>query len=137
MRAMEREALDLRNGYSSKSSLGKAINYLLNNFEGLSLFSKVEGLPIDNNSQERTFRAHVVGRKTWYGTHSKRGAETASIHFTITESCKLNKINSRLYMSDLVDRIHNGQEPLTPREYAKLSAGAHEKDTEGQEPDTS
>ena len=120
MRAMEREAIHLRNGYSSKSSIGKAIGYLLNNFKGLSLFSKIEGLPIDNNSQERTFRAYVVGRKTWYGTHSERGAKTAAIHHSIVESCKLNGINSREYVTDLISRIHNGMELLTPREYTKL-----------------
>ena len=137
MRAMEREALDLRSGYSSKSKLGKAINYFLNNFEGLSLFSKVKGLPIDNTSQERTFRAHVVGRKTWYGTHSKRGAETASVHFTIVESCKLNKINARLYMKDLIKRTHSGLELLTPKEYAAQVVEVDGKSTDIQAPDSS
>ena len=121
MRAMQREAMRLHNSYSSKSSIGKAINYLLNNFEGLSLFSKIDGLPIDNNGQERTFRAHVVGRKTWYGTHSKRGAETLGKMFTVTESCKLNKVNARLYMKDLVRRTHRGLDLLTPAEYAKYN----------------
>ncbi len=63
--------------YSSKSSIGKAMGYFLKNYEGLTLFLCHSELPIDNNSQERLLRSPVVGRKTWYGTHSKRGAETA------------------------------------------------------------
>ena len=52
MRAMRRKALELEGSYPSKSSLGKAISYFLRNFKELSLFSEVDGLPIDNNSQE-------------------------------------------------------------------------------------
>ena len=43
-------------------------------------------LPIDNNPQERLLRNPVIGRKTWYGTHSKLGAETAAILFSLVES---------------------------------------------------
>jgi len=57
-------------GYSSKSHLGKAMGYFLKNYEGLTLFLKNPDLPIDNNPAERQLRSPVVGRKTWYGTHS-------------------------------------------------------------------
>ena len=117
MRLMERRAILLKNSYSSKSSLGKALNYFVNNFEGLSLFSKVKGLPVDNNSQERLLRSPVVGRKTWDGTHSKRGAKTAAILFTLVESCKLNGLNPREYFKDLVASLHRGEDAFTPREY--------------------
>ena len=35
---MEREALRLKSGYSSKSSLGKAISYFLNHFKQFTIF---------------------------------------------------------------------------------------------------
>ena len=56
----------------------------------------------------------MIGRKTWYGTHSKRGAETAAILFSLVESCKLNKINPREYFQGLVSDLHNGKAAYTP-----------------------
>lgn len=66
-------------------------------------------------------RNPVIGRKTWYGTHSRRGAETAAILFTVIESCKLNRINPREYVKKLVDEIHQGKPALTPAEIASLA----------------
>ena len=66
-----------------KSQLEKALNYYLNHYDGLTLCIQNVDIPLDNNLAERELRAHVVGRKTWYGTHSKRGALTASVLFSI------------------------------------------------------
>ena len=101
-------------GLSTKSSLAKAINYLKNNFEGLTYFTTDADVPIDNNSQERLLRNPVIGRKTWYGTHSVRGAQTTAVLFSLVESCKLNKVNPREYFKDLVQMIHKGVPPQTP-----------------------
>ena len=118
---MERMAIALRNSYPPKSSLGKAMNYLLNHFVELTTFLKYEDLPIDNNSQERLMRSPVIGRKTWYGNHSRKGAMTSAILFSIVESCKLNNVNPRIYFREIVQLIHQSQEALTPFEYAKLA----------------
>jgi transposase len=121
-RAMERFGLKLKSGYSSKSSLVKAINYLIKNYYELTLFLKFEDLPIDNNSQERLMRNPVIGRKTWYGTHSKRGAETNAVLFSIVESCKINKVNPRDYFRDIVHAIHEKRSIFTPNEYLNLKS---------------
>lgn len=116
-KAMERAGLKLKSGYSSKGSLVKAIDYFLKNFDELTYFLKHEDLPIDNNSQERLMRSPVIGRKTWYGTHSKKGANTNALLFSLVESCKLNKINPRDYFRDIVHAIHEKREIFTPSEY--------------------
>ena len=105
------------------SSISKAVNYFLNHYEGLTECTKSTNLSLDNNSSERSLRSPVVGRKTWYGTHSKRGASTNAILFSIVESCKINRINPRRYFPDMVERIHQGKEPLTPYEYATFDSG--------------
>jgi hypothetical protein len=112
--AMKLRALEELNSFSSKSSLGKAFGYFLKNYQQLTLFTKNVALPIDNNSQERLLRNAVIGRKTWYGTHSKRGAQTAAILFSLVESCKLNGINPRQYFKNLVRDLHYGLPPYTP-----------------------
>lgn len=119
-RVMERFGLKIMNGYSSKSSLVKGINYFLKNFEALTLFLKFEDIPIDNNSQERLMRSPVIGRKTWYGTHSRRGAETNAVLFSLVESCKLNKVNPREYFKDIVHAIHEKRDIFTPNEYLRM-----------------
>ncbi len=114
---MREEAQKKITEYSSKSALGKAYSYFLGHYEGLTEFLTRLDLPIDNNASERLLRSHVVGRKTWYGTHSPRGAEVAAVHFTIVESCKLNNVNPRQYYKDMVQRLHRGDEVVTPYQY--------------------
>lgn len=103
--------------YSLKSSIGKAMNYFLKNFEGFTHFQKIADLPIDNNLQERLLRNPVIGRKTWYGTHSKRGAKTAAIMFSIVETCKLNAVNPREYLKQLIQDMHAGKPHYTPSQF--------------------
>ena len=103
--------------YSNKSQMASAYNYFLKNYDGLTLFLTNPLVPIDNNSSERLLRSHVVGRKTWYGTHSRKGAEVAAVHFSIVETCKLIQVNPREYYMDAVQRIHSKSELLTPRQY--------------------
>lgn len=111
-------------GYSNHSKLGKAMNYFLKNYDGLIRFIGNAHLPIDNNPAERLLRSPVIGRKTWYGTHSLRGAETAAILFSLIESCKLNQINPREYFKNLVQDRHQGKEGYTPKEYKELHTKA-------------
>ena len=112
--------------YSSPGKYGKALKYFLKNYDGLTLCLDDWEVPIDNNSQERLLRNHVVGRKTWYGTHSERGAWTAAVLFTLVETCKLNQVNPREYFKWLVLNLHAGLEPLTPHEFksARVTASA-------------
>jgi transposase len=77
--AMKTRAMEEIPRYPDKNLYRKALNYFLEDYEGLTLFLTDAEIPIDNSSQERLLRSHVVGRKTWYGTHSERGAETAAI----------------------------------------------------------
>ena len=116
---MREEAERRVSAYSSKSQLGRAYAYFLANYEGLTVFLSREDVPIDNNASERTLRSHVIGRKTWYGTHSPEGAEVAAVHFTIVESCKMNEVNPRQYYVAMVERLHRGEDVMTPSEYKR------------------
>lgn len=112
--AMHAHATTKIDEYSSKSALGKAFAYFLSNYSGLTYFLEDPRVPIDNNASERGLRSHVIGRKTWYGTHSRAGAEAAAMHFSIVESCKLIGVNPRVYYPTVIKRLHAGQPPLTP-----------------------
>src|SRR6202000_2186235 len=104
--AMKKRALEELPSYPEQSKYGKALRYYLEHYEGLTLFLTDPEIPIDNNSQEGLLRNHVVGRKTWYGTHSERGALTAAILFTLVETCKLNHGNPREYFKHMITDLH-------------------------------
>ena len=55
----------LPDGVLPKSSTGKAVRYLLNNWKALNVFTTDGRLTIDNNLSERTVRALAIGRKNW------------------------------------------------------------------------
>jgi transposase len=122
--AMRTNALEELARYPSPGKYGKALKYFLKNYDGLTLFLGDAEVPIDNNSQERLLRNHVVGRKTWYGTHSERGAWTAAVLFTLVETCKLNHVNPREYFKKLVQDLHDGLDPQTPIELKMAQATA-------------
>lgn len=115
--SMKNKAELMLGGYSTKSSISIAIQYFLKNYDRLTLFLKNHELPLDNNSQERLMRNPVIGRKTWYGTHSKRGAKTSAVLFSVIESCKLNGVNPRAYLKQLVASIHAGKPHFTPAQF--------------------
>lgn len=117
---MKEKSIELLPMYSTKSSIGKALGYLLRNFNELTEFITNPLLPIDNNRQERLLRNPVIGRKTWYGTHSKRGAETMAILFSVVETCKLNNVNPRDYLSCLIQDLHQGKSPYTPATFKNI-----------------
>jgi transposase len=109
-------------GYSSKSKFGGAMRYFLKSYDSFTRFIDHPDVPIDNNPAERVLRNPVIGRKTWYGTHSKRGAETAAILFSLVESCKLNKVNPREYFKNLVQDLQQSKPAFTPKDFADLAA---------------
>lgn len=119
--AMKVRAMEELPRYPSANQYGKALGYFLGNYDGLTLFLEEPDVPIDNNAQERLLRSHVVGRKTWYGTHSERGAQTSAILFSIVETCKLNQVNPREYLKNLVQDLLAGKNPYTPKEYKDLN----------------
>ncbi len=110
---------EIKNAMAS-SYYKKAMNYFLNHYEGLTVCTQVLEVPLDNNLSERELRSPVVGRKTWIGTHSKRGAETTAILFSLVRSCMINNINPRSYFPWIVKQINEDKELLTPYMYSQL-----------------
>lgn len=107
------------NSYSSHHQYYKACQYFTKNYDGLVACLDDPTIPLDNNLSERGLRSSVVGRKTWYGTHSERGAEVAAIHFTIVGACKINGVNPRDYYKQSIESIHFKKPLLTPLQYKK------------------
>lgn len=94
-----------------KSSLRKAIDYMLGNWETLRVFLEDPYVPLDNNATERALRAIVIGRKNHYGSRSVRGTEVAAIAYSLVETAKLNGLDPQAYITAAVYGIEIGMPP--------------------------
>jgi transposase len=116
----------VKGSYPKDNAIEKALSYFLDYYNGLTLFITDSRLPIDNNAMERQLRNPVVGRKTWLGTHSRRGAETAAVLFTLVESCKMLGVNPREYFKVLISDLHAGKPAFSPYKYHLRQSISHE-----------
>lgn len=87
-----------------QSSLGKALDYMLSLWPGLTVFLTDPRVPLDNNAAERALRGVVVGRKNHYGSRSKRGTEVAALLYTLFESAKLAGVDPHAYVLEATRR---------------------------------
>lgn len=87
-----------------ESKMGKALNYMLKLWPGLTVFLDNPEVPLDNNAAERALRGVVVGRKNHYGSRSKRGTEVAALFYTMMETAKLSGVNARAYLREAATR---------------------------------
>ncbi len=81
------------------SKFGKALKYLLNQQEPLSVFLTDARLPIHNNEKERDLRHIIVGRKNWMTSASVRGGQVACRLYSLVLSCRQNGVNPEAYIA--------------------------------------
>jgi transposase len=87
-----------------QSGLGRAIAYMQGLWPGLVRFLENPKIPLDNNGTEQAIRGPVVGRKNFYGSRSRRGAEVAATFYTIFETAKALKLDPAAYLRTIVGR---------------------------------
>jgi len=80
------------------STLGKAINYILKHWEGLTCFLRIAGAPLDNNVLERELRLAVINRKNWYFYKTMMGALVGDVMLSIIKTCEQNGVSSFDYL---------------------------------------
>lgn len=91
-----------------RSSIRKAIEYMLNYWPGLTAFVDEPLVPLDNNRVERALRGMVLGRKNHYGSRSRRGTEVAALFYSLIETAKLRGLDPRKYLLSAADlSIHH------------------------------
>jgi transposase len=97
-------ALEHRGRVLPRSKMGKAIEYMISLWPGLTLFLTDPRVPLDNNGAERALRGMVVGRKNHYGSRSKRGTEVAALFYTLLETAKLSQVDPAAYLRQAASR---------------------------------
>jgi transposase len=104
------------------SSLGKAIQYLENHWEGFTLFLRIPGVPVSNNDDERLLKRAVLNRKNAYFFKNEVGAKIADILMSVIETCVLNEVNPYKYLLALQqnnDQVLDNPKSWLPWNYNK------------------
>jgi transposase len=88
-----------------KSPMGQAIQYALNQWDALSVYTTDGRLAIDNNASENALRRVAVGRKNWLFAGSDKGGRTAAVLFSLIATCQRHKVEPFSYLRDVLTRI--------------------------------
>ena len=111
------EEIKKKPGFLPQSTIGKAVNYFLNEYTALVGYLRDGRYRIDNNLVENDVRPAAVGRRRWlFIGHPKAGWRTAVI-YTIIQSCRRRGINTQEYLTDVLRRLP----AMTAREAACLT----------------
>jgi transposase len=84
------------------SSLGKAIAYMLRHWEGLTLFLREPGAPLDNNTCERALKKAVLNRKNAYFYRTQYGAEVGDLYMSLIHTCERRGTSPFEYLRTLL-----------------------------------
>jgi len=90
---------------SAHSETAKAIRYSLNRWSGLVRFLDDGRLCMSNNAAERALRCVAVGRHNWTFAGSDEGGRRAAAIYTLVETCKLNGVDPRAWLADVLARL--------------------------------
>jgi transposase len=81
-----------------KSSLGKALTYLKNQWEYLNNYLLDSRLELSNNRAERSIKPFVIGRKNWLFANTPKGARSSAVIYSLIETAKENRLDPYRYL---------------------------------------
>jgi transposase len=88
------------------SGLGKAINYFLRHWKGLTAFLRDAGAPLDNNICERALKRAVLHRKNALFYRTLHGSEVGDLFMSLIHTCELTGANAFDYLVELQRHAH-------------------------------
>lgn len=111
-----------RHRITPSSRLGKALAYLLNQWEPLMEPFRDGRLDIDNNGVENAIRPSAVGKKNWLFIGAKDAGRKTAILYSLIISCRKHGVEPRAYIKYLIETLPtltNQQiKDVTPSAYA-------------------
>lgn len=86
------------------SGLGKALRYMLNHWDGLTLFLRQLGAPLDNNLCEQMLKRAIAHRKNSLFYKTEKGAAAGDAYMSVIHTCSACGVNAFEYLQAL--QIH-------------------------------
>ena len=91
-------ANDLKDKTASKSALGKALHYLIEQWPYLIRYLEDGRLELSNNRAERSIKPFVMGRKNWLFANTPAGAQSSAVIYSLIETAKENRLDPYRYL---------------------------------------
>jgi transposase len=89
--------------------MAEAVNYALNQWNELNVFTTDSAVPLDDNESEREMKRIVVNRKDSLFVGNERGGQTAAILSSLTSTCRRQGVDPQRYLTQLLTNL-----PATP-----------------------
>lgn len=90
---------------SRHAEVAKAMDYMLKRWAAFTRLLDDGRICLSNNAAERALRGIALGRKAWLFAGSQRGGERAAIMYTLIQTAKLNDVDPRAWLADVLARI--------------------------------
>ena len=90
---------------SRHNEVAKAMDYMLKRIDVFTRFLEDGRICLSNNAAERELRGIALGRKSWLFAGSDRGGERAAVMLTLIHSAKLNDVDPKAWLADVLARI--------------------------------
>jgi transposase len=97
------------------SGLGKAILYMTNHFNKLTLFLRVPGAPLDNNICERALKKAILHRKNALFYKTQNGAHVGDLFMSLIHTCQLSSVTPFHYLTEL--QTHAAELSRNPQQW--------------------
>ena len=103
--AMKARATELQPTLLPQSTMGKALNYFLNEYDALTGYLEDGRFEIDNNLVENSIRPTAVGRKRWLFIGHPDAGWRSAVLYSLLVSCRRRGINPNDYLTDVLRRL--------------------------------
>ena len=90
---------------SRHAEVAKAMDYMLKRWDSFSRFLHDGRICLTNNAAERALRGVALGRNAWLFCGSDRGGERAAAMYSLIVTAKLNDVDPRAWLADVLRRI--------------------------------
>ena len=90
---------------SRHNDVSRAMDYMLKRWPAFVRFLDDGRICLTNNAAERALRGIALGRKSWLFAGSDRGGIRAADVYTLIITAKLNNVDPRAWLADVLRRI--------------------------------
>jgi len=94
-----------RGKLSRHNDVARAMDYMLKRWQAFTRFLDDGRICLTNNAAERALRGIAIGRKAWLFAGSDRGGERAAAMYSPIATAKLNDVDPRAWLADVLARI--------------------------------
>lgn len=126
LKSLRRLAAWARERVLPRSQLGKACNYLLNQWEPLSAHVRHGHTRLDNNLVENAIRPSCIGKKNWLFIGHPDAGQRSAILYSLIVSCQRHGKDPLAYLRDVLTRLpamtnQDDLSALTPANWSPAS----------------